>query len=218
MKTAVLGAAAVLAASGTAMAGVPWTNESSQTMNFSGPLSPFDTTLTFDQFDDSDPLVDLIGVCIEYDLTVTARVTAENDSVLPAPDFAVNLSGFADFTFGGLSDTAAISTSAAQGVGPSDGTPDSGPDYHDFGLLSDSASGGDDQYFVGLGPYIGMGTIDATIHAEAGFSVSGTTDSTIKTTDFMVEGSVTIIYKYVPTPGVASLFGIAGLGVMRRRR
>ncbi|MCA9312346.1 MAG: choice-of-anchor E domain-containing protein [Phycisphaerales bacterium] len=218
MKHVALGGAALLAIAASAHAGFPpGTQFSMETQNFSGPLSPFDATLDFAQFDDQGGTLTLIAVCLDYDLTVSARVTAENDSVLPAPDFAVNLSGFAEVTFAGLSDTTAISTGASFGVGPSDGTPDSGPDFHDFGVLTDNAAGHDDQFF-GLGPYIGNGTISAMIHAEAGFSVSGTTDSTIKTTNFMVSGSVTITYKYLPTPGAASLFGIAGLGAMRRRR
>ena len=218
MKHMALGGAALLAVVASAHAGFPpGTQMSVQSQVFSGPLSPYDGMVTFNQFDDQGGTLTLLAVCLEYDLTVSANITAENDSVLPAPDFAVNLSGFADISFGGLSDTAAISAGAAFGVGPTDGIDGSGTDFHDFGALNDMASGSDDQFF-GLGAYIGNGTIDAIIHAEAGFSASGTTDSTIQTSNFQISGKVMITYKYLPTPGAASLFGIAGLAAMRRRR
>ena len=223
MKIAALGAVAGLAVAATAQAGVPWDATETHMASFGGPMSPYDDTATLPQFDEMGGQRELVGVCMTYDLSISAQVTAENDSVLPAPDFAVNLSGFATISFGGLSDTVGISTGASFGVGPTDNggmANGMGPDFHDFGLLSDTANGGDDVFFFPLAQYIGNGTIDATIHAEAGFSVSGTTDSTIQTTMFGASGTVTIEYKYtiIPTPGTAAILGLAGIAGIRRRR
>lgn len=209
-----LGLAVVAGMATTAVAGVDV-----QTKNWAFPLSPNSALLSFDKFDDNGGLKVLTKVEMSFNATMGAMVTAENDSTLPAPDFAVNLSGFVTVSYSSLSGFVGLVQGAAAGVGATDGNPGSGPDFHDFGYLSDSDSGFDDTT-SGLGSYYGPGTITATVFGSGGFSVSGTTDSTLKLTDFAANGDVTIKYYWDPIPAPASL-ALAGLGIMaagRRRR
>ena len=217
MKNLMLSTAAAVALTGAAHAGL----SEVQSLNFSFPLSPGDATLTFDQFDDQGGTRVLKEVRLFLDGFIQASVTAENDSTLPAPDFALNLSGNMSVTFGNLSGTGLFNeTFNTDGsVGPSDGNPGSGPDFWDFGTVSDSATD-DDDTTTDLAQYIGGGTIDADIVASGGFSVSGSTDSTLVITDFGASGSVTIeyIYNIIPAPAGLAIFGAAGLAGTRRRR
>ncbi|MCC6429144.1 MAG: PEP-CTERM sorting domain-containing protein [Phycisphaerales bacterium] len=190
-----------------------------QTQNWGFPLSPNTATLVFNKFDDGAGTKVLTKVEMLFSATMGANVTAENDSALPAPDFAVNLTGFVTVSFSTLSGFVGLSQSAAAGVAATDGVADSGPDFHDFGMLSDSDSGMDDTT-SGLAGYYAPGTINADIFGSGGFSVSGTTDSTLKLSDFMGSGDVTINYYWDPIPAPASL-GLAALGMIaagRRRR
>ncbi|HLO40150.1 MAG TPA: choice-of-anchor E domain-containing protein [Phycisphaerales bacterium] len=206
---------AVLAgAAATSLAGVD-----TQTQNWGFPLSPNTATLTFNKFDDAGGTKVLTKVEMLFNAGMGANVTAENDSTLPAPDFAVNLSGFVTVSFASLSGFAGLSQSAAAGVDATDGVADSGPDFNDFGYLSDSDSGSDDTT-SGLAAYYGPGTINADVFGSGGFSVSGTTDSTLQLSNFMGSGDVTINYYWDPIPAPGSL-GLAAAGLVlagRRRR
>lgn len=206
---------AVLAgAAATSLAGVD-----TQTQNWSFPLSPNTATLTFNKFNDAGGTKVLTKVEMLFNAGMGANVTAENDSTLPAPDFAVNLSGFVTVSFSSLSGFAGLTQSGSAGVAATDGISDSGPDFHNFGYLSDSDFGSDDTT-SGLGGYYGPGTINATVFGSGGFSVSGTTDSTLHLSDFTGSGDVTIKYYWDPVPAPASL-GIAAMGMIvagRRRR
>ncbi len=206
---------AVLAgAAATSLAGVD-----TQTLPWAFPLSPNSQILPFNKFDDGAGTKVLTKVEMLFNATMGANVTAENDSALPAPDFAVNLSGFVTVSFSSLSGFVGLSQSASAAVSASDGIADSGPDYHNFGLLSDSDSGSDDTT-SGLGGYYGPGTINATVFGSGGFSVSGSTDSSLGVSDFAGSGDVTIKYYWDPIPAPASL-GLAGMAMIaagRRRR
>ncbi len=194
--------------------------EITQTMDWEFPLSPGQQTLSFDQFDDLGGTLILEGVSMSFDGSVSAAVTAENDSSLPSPDFALNMTGFVSVSFGTLDDFAGYNeVFASGGVDATDGVPGSGPDFHDFGTVGDTATG-DDSTTTGLGVYIGGGTIDAVVDATGGFSISGSTDSSLTFEDFMSSGTVTIVYKYslVPAPGALALLGLAGVAGRRRRR
>lgn len=206
------------------LAGAASAEITSETQNFSFPLSPGGTTLNFAQFDTQGGLRELCKVTFEFDAVIGANVTAENDSVLPAPSFAINLSGFITIDVGNpavLSGFSGINQVAGAGVGPSDGVPDSGPDFNDFGFLSDDASGMDMTADpADFAQFLGLGTVPVDILASAGFSVSGTTDSTINVTDLAASGSVTITYEYkiVPAPASVALLGFGALAAGRRRR
>ena len=195
----------------------------SQVQNFSFPLSPGDVTLSFNQFDDQGGMRVLTEVTFLINGEIQASVTAENNSVLPAPDFALQLSGNLTGTFGDLSVAGLYNeTFNTDGnVTASDGVEGSGPDFWDFGTVSDSESQGESTT-SDLAQYVGAGTIDAEIAASGGFTISGSTDSRLVIRDFGASGTAEVIYTYNMIPGPASLamLGVAGLagGGRRRRR
>lgn len=210
----IVGLALVASVAGTALAGVD-----TQTLNWAFPLSPNSQILPFDKFDDGGGTKVLTKVEMMFNATMGANVTAENDSALPAPDFAVNLSGFVTVSFSSLSGFVGLAQGAAAGVDASDGIADSGPDFHDFGFISDSGNGSDDTT-SGLAGYYGPGTINATVFGSGGFSVSGSTDSSLGVSDFAGSGDVTIKYYWDPIPAPGA-FGLAAMGMLaagRRRR
>lgn len=211
LAVAVSGSAAVAASS----------NQESQTKPFAFPLSPGNQVLTFDQFDTMGGLRVLKAVELLFSGGMQANVTAENDSALLVNDFGVNMTGFVSVNVNGGLLSGNFGLFDAQGpvmAAASDGVPDSGPDFFDFGLLSDS---GNDSDLSGPAPaWIGLGTFNATVMGSGGFATSGTSDATIKFSNFATQGDVTVIYYYdvIPTPGAAALFGLAGLAGLRRRR
>jgi len=219
-------------AAGTIVAGAafatPSTNTQVQSSSFSFPLSPGAATLSFDLF---DPFAGvgpgkeriLQKVKITIDATIGANVTAENDSSIGSDFFAVNLSGFVTMNFGGLNAAALINKTevAPGGIAPSDGVPGSGPDFFDFGFISDTQSGmGMAELPADLSAFIGAGMINANVSGSGGFSVSGVTDSTLQISNFGASGTATIeyFYKIIPAPGAAGMLAVAGLVGVRRRR
>lgn len=215
---------AAIAAVVAGLAGVAFADVTSETQNFSFPLSPGGTVLHFAQFDTQGGTRELCKVSFSFDAIIGANVSAENDSVLPAPNFAINLSGFITIDVGNpavLSGFAGINQVAGAAVGPTDGVDGSGTDFNDFGFLSDDVSGMDmTTDLLDFAQFLGLGTVPVDIDASAGFSVSGTTDSTINVTDLAASGSVTISYEYkvVPAPASMALLGMGGLFAGRRRR
>lgn len=209
-----LAVAALAAAAGTASAAVETWNQA-----WAFPLSPNDATLVFPKFDTLGGTRVLTKVEMLTNSTMTANVTAENDSVIPAPGFGVNLSGFVTVAFGSLNGFNALSQGASAGVAATDGISGSGPDFHDFGALADSGSGATDTT-SGLAAFIAPGTISAFVHGEGGFSVTGSTNSSNNVSNFMGSGDVTINYYWeaVPAPASLALLGMGGLVIGRRRR
>ncbi|MDX9911873.1 MAG: PEP-CTERM sorting domain-containing protein [Phycisphaerales bacterium] len=196
----------------------------SETQNFAFPLSPGDTTLQFARFDDMGGTRELCKVTISFEGLIGAQITAENESTLPAPNFAINLTGFLTIEAGNpaiLSDFAAINQVASQALAPSDGVDGSGPDFHDFGFISDSIDGMDMTTDpADFAQFLGAGTVPVEIFATAGFSASGTTDSRLVVSDLGASGRATITYEYkvVPAPASVALMGLGGLVATRRRR
>lgn len=226
MKIAMI-AVAALGVAGAANAGLG-DFQQVQSQPFGGELSPFGPELlAFDQFDDNGGLFVLKAVTLDFEATVSAQVTAENDNADPAPEFGVSLTGFVTVDVpapapGQLSGTGLVGVVASSGgVAGTDGVPGSGPDFHDFGLLTDSVNGSD-VLLAGiddLSAFLGLGTYDAEVAGQGGFAVTGASNSSLEVINFGVEGTVTITYHYnvIPTPGAAALAGVGVLCGLRRR-
>jgi hypothetical protein len=189
------------------------------------PLSPGSDTAVIPQWDPAlFPGQVLVSVELEIDATVGADITAENDSAIGG-NISVSLTGLVGATApSGLSATAGIIGGAGPvPVAASDGNPGSGPDFHDFGTISDSDSD-NDTIFAVLGPYIGNGNLNIPVNGSGGFAVSGVTDSTLQISNFAGSGVVTVTYTYEPVPEPSTialaLLGACGaaLALWRRRK
>ena len=216
---------AIHAVLGAAIAATPALAEvTSETQSFDFPLSPGGTLLQFARFDDMNGTRELCKVTVSFEGVIGAHITAENESTLPAPNFAINLTGFLTIDVGNpviLSDFAAINQVDSQALAPTDGIIGSGPDFHDFGFVSDSIDGMDMTTDpADFAQFLGAGTVPVDIFATAGFSASGTTDSRLVVSDLAASGRATITYEYkiVPAPASVALMGLGGLVATRRRR
>jgi len=213
-KIALMSAIATVGMSAAAVSGA----NISDSDTFAGDV-PSSLSVTLDQFDDMGGLRTLNFVTLEIDATVGADVTGENDSD-SSGQITLDLSGNANAAFGGLDATAGIATSEGPvSVAATDGTPDSGPDFHDFGTVSGTNSA-DDIIISGFSSFIGTGTISVPVELSGGFNISGVSDSSLGVSNFDGDGTVTITYDYtpIPEPGSMALLGLGGMGLLMRRR
>lgn len=216
MKT--IAALALFSVAGSASAAVFVQNDT-----FSSSLPPGTDSanfLAFQSIPGWQPTWTLQSVELIFDVTIGADVTAENDSIEPAPGFGLEINGSATVDIESLFGFAAIGSVAASGpLGGSDGTAGSGPDFNDFGSVSDTYNGGDFVASpVGVAPFDFAGSVTATLNAGASFGFVGTSNATLQVQNLAATGNVTLIYNYIPAPGAAALFGIAGMTAARRRR
>jgi len=191
-----------------------------ETHEFDFPLSPNSATLSFEQFDDHGGLCTLQSVTLYLEATEEANVASENNSAIPGL-VTLQLTGFLTGDGpAGLSTTVLMSvTEGPVSLDPSDGETGSGPDFHDFGLLTESGS---DSHILttGLGPFIGTGFIDIEIFGSGGFVLSGIADSRLTIAGFRAFGDATITYEYqcIPEPATLILLTAGGVGLILRRR
>jgi hypothetical protein len=186
---------------------------------FSFPLSPGNTTVDLPQFDDQGGTRTLVSVELELSAMIGSNITAENDSVLDAPSFPVGLTGLVNASTTGLSTTVSLIENWPFGLSPTDGVAGSGPDYHDFGYLSDNDVDSDSMTDPpdDLSAFVGPGTITVNIDGSAGWSFQGTTDATLVIDNLGASGTAKIIYTYVPEPASMMMLGLGLVGVIRRR-
>ena len=196
-----------------------------QTLTFSFD-NPGGQTLNFAQFDDNGGMYLLTKVTLDLTATQGANITGENDTEAEG-SISANLIGQVSATGGGLSAFALLSTSdGPYAVGATDGTPGSGPDFYDFGFISDSGTDSDilTNPPTNLSPFIGLGTIGIDIAGSGAFSISGVSNSTNVVTLFGNDGSATITYEYsvVPEPATIGMLVTGALGmfgvILRRRK
>jgi hypothetical protein len=125
----------------------------------------------------------------------------------------------------GLAPVAAFTDPVADwDLAASDGNFGSGDDFHNFGPLTSDAFGSvSTMNPVDLAQYVGALPFVVFYDANAGWSVSGLTDSLISITTSPGGGTVKVIYEYyrVPEPHDYALLaglGLIGLAVVRRIR
>jgi len=193
------------------------------TFDFDNPGSQ---TLNFAQFDDNGGMYHLTKVTLDLNATQGANITGENDTDAEG-SISANLVGQVSATGGGLSALALLSTSdGPYAVGGTDGVPGSGPDFYDFGFISDSGTDSDilTNPPTNLSPFIGLGTIAIDIDGSGAFSISGVSNSTNVVTEFGNSGDATITYEYsvVPEPATIGMLAMGALGmfgvILRRRK
>ena len=193
-----------------------------QTENYNFPLSPNQDTLTFNQFNMAG--FTLTEVRLEIYTSISANVTCENDSQLPA-DIQLGMTGSAEATGGGLDVTASINyLSPVTSLTATDGVAGSGGDFHDFGLIEANDTKFDSLYLGidDLTPFIGAGTIDILVDGLGGHAVTGTTDYNLEVSNFGADGYVEIQYIYTQVPEPATIMLVASslvgiVGIARRK-
>lgn len=219
MKT-LIAVASVLAVAAGASASFSEMEMQVDTWKF--PLSPGSDTLDFVKFDTMGGTRILKGVSLEVIGVIGAAITAENNSDIPVNNFAVSITGIVDIDVGPLSASLGIvANSGIVPVGASDngGVPNnSGPDFADFGFVSDSDS--DSAFGLPLPFWIGPGMISGSVKGVGGFAAQGTSDATINFDLFGSEGRAKLVYFYdvIPAPASAGLMGLACIAGIRRRR
>ena len=183
-----------------------------------------DVTLYFNPFDDAGGTRVLTAVTLRLDAALSAQAAAENTSdrvntlTLRLYDGEVLASAPA-----GLEVTAGLGgfTPVSVTVQPTDGITGSGPDYHDFGLVSTSVSGQSASLGSGLGPFIGPDAVPVVIDAGGAFGVGGSAELLGTITSFRTSGAAALRYTFdpvfTPEPGTL-LLGLGGLLSILRRR
>jgi len=218
-----LGATAV-----SAQAGVLMEMQTGMILNPEAPATsasfPNMRMFTFNQFDDMGGSRVLCSVTLELTGFASANVEADNESGNPSI-FTASLNGSIDATIPGLSATATLFDAEVSPLVAADEAADgmgdfAGPDYHDFGVITDTASDSD-TIVAGLAPYIGLGTIDGTTMDNQAWIVNGGGDAASFVNDSESKATWTVIYKYSPVPEPSSLLGLgfcfAGMMGLRRR-
>jgi|GEM_PF-2256488 len=227
MKTAVLAAAAVAIAAGTSQGAIE-----QYSTNFSfdpaiiGPGFA-DVTVQLPKFNTMGGTRTLQFIELLLDATVSANVTAENDSASAVTSITLNLIGSVEAVApNALTAFASMNQNVASPPGslaPSDGVPGSGPDFYDFGFVSGNGSGNGVLFLPPtFAPYLYAGGpvqfFDVDIFADAAYQLGGVGNSTINVSDLLASGIVTVRYTYIPAPGAVALIALGGLAAARRRR
>lgn len=207
----------VALAAHAAFANVMPTSEQSYSADFNFALSPGSETLNLPKFDDHSGTWTLNYVTLTLNGAIYADITGENDSTISA-NMIASLTGLLKASTNGVSTTSVISMSSdPAAVTAKDGQPNGGPDFHNFGTLGNSDTSSTTKT-SGLSAFIGTGTIPVLVNGLGGFSISGTTDSTLRTSNFHGLGDVVVTYGYtVPEPVTVALLLAGALPMLRRR-
>jgi len=186
-----------------------------------GPKNiPFTSTVvaSLPQFDPS--IGTLISVTFELNAETSAGTIAWDNEAAVASD--VDLGIGAEVTATALSGVAAVAVPLQLGSSSVDADNDGAADYVGTdafsvtgGTGSDSAS---DSTTV-VGAYIGTGTFDVLMVADTETYLSTTGGyGPIDPNPGITEGTVKVIYEYVPEPASMVMLTLGGLGVLARRR
>jgi len=190
---------------------------------YSFDLSPGSQTVNLSQFNDLGGTLTLTKVTLDLDGDVHAGMEAENDSLTLPASMSVSLIGtFDGKVMNGVIELLHAAGSITDTHGPVSVTASTPPlrggtDYNDYGTLNDSDSDSD-SLTSGLSYFIGAGTIPVDITGSGGYSVSGTSNSTVWVTGFGASGTAMITYEYTPEPATMAMLGLGALGLAARRR
>ncbi|MGP1346056.1 MAG: hypothetical protein ACTS3F_05225 [Phycisphaerales bacterium] len=197
-----------------------------QSLPFGGGLSPFVTSLVFDQVDDASvglppgQFLVVTNVVLSVEATMSVSATAENGLDVPNTGVGVSMGGSVSAGVGGLGvGTNFFATASSGELAASDGVPGIGADFHNFGLLSDFGVG-DDIVFDGFGPFLGDGTFVVDVSASGGVAFFNDAGVTTTTSDFGIGGVVTVEIFYVSVPSApgCALLAVGPMWLSRRRR
>jgi len=175
-----------------------WGDVISQTNAFSHAV-PGTTNLVFNQFDDS------LGVLQSVEFIMSgfqqANASVENGTNISDVIITLTLNGSLAGTnsLPGLAPLVALPSLSTNSppLAAADGTPNGGPDFYNFGLLT-SAAANDSDFVSGafLSSYVGLGTYLFTVAVGGGWNFSGVGAAVIGVSGFAGEGEVIVNYTF----------------------
>jgi len=205
---------------------------SAQLLNYSGTPN-LSQTLTFDKFDDLGGTLTLQSVQVIFHLNShDGTFILDNDSALPAAGtFEFGAKGgitSADVPLVDGSFQPVVAELDALHSGPFGLAGDPSPVVGDYnpaptdGMQYDGTDeyNSDSGYIASvlLGQYIGTGTFDIDVDVIQWQDFGGISGIEWAVSPVNVEGSVEVVYTYVPEPATISLLSIGGLTLLRKRR
>lgn len=201
-----------------------------QTQSFGTDVLSFTDILTFNQFNGN--VADLIGIEICYSLTVDGgQMVIDNDSNTAATvnamfgaqldvtstDVGLVNGSFAPI-FNSVTSTTNQTFNLAANVGDGIGDYDStGPDGDSLAGALTTSTGGDTVFNGAWSGYLGAGTFDLCVAADALATVGAVGGVEFATTPAQGSGTISVKYHLAPEPSTA-LLGLIGLvGLVGRR-
>ena len=184
------------------------------------------TTVSLAQFDEVT-----FGTLLSIKLTLDAEASAgsitwDNETDVPT-DLTLGIGGKVTAAAPSALTLVAIplQQDSATGIAGDEAVEDPDPDFAGPDSFSVTGGTGTDSATATLtnsadfDPYKGTGTFNINISSiiETYLSTSGGS-GLIDPTPGQTEGTVTVMYEYVPEPATLAILGIGGLGVLSRRR
>lgn len=202
-----------------------------QTIPFGPDIPDYTETLTFNQF--NGLIADLISIEVSMELNVdggllimdndspnNAHVDAHigADGAIMSVDVALLDCAFQPVVANVMAETIQ-SFDLAPNIG--DGANDFDPSPPDGAQLNGGAATDSDNGFVCntfWGGYVGPGTFDIDANIDQFFDYGAVSGVEIGYTPVTADGTVTVVYNFVPEPATIGLLVIGGLAMLRRRR
>lgn len=175
------------------------------------------------QFDEMNGARTLTQVTLRIVASTTASASAENNEAVPGTFDVGYPILFVATGPGNLQTDAAFAAanSPVANLAASDGMPNQGPDYTNFGPFTGLAETDDIPTTALLNPYLGTGTFRVDVSGSGTINRRGTLQNvTLTTASISLAGAVTVTYEYstAPAPCTCALAVGASLHVLRRRR
>ena len=190
-----------------------------ETQTFDFSLSPGQSLLTFDQFDDAGGTLLLESVTLMVDALQSADVTVQNSSKTGDGDVTLSLTGQVACTVDSLAVLATISDSDTQFIPVMPGGKDTVPTEVLF--LLDDVSADSSVAVLDLSAFIGLGTLTVSVDGQGLLeTIGGAGNYTVLQNSFTASGDVCIIYEYspIPEPATFSMLALGGMAMLYIRR